>query len=140
MEPKYRAWYKKNMWKVETIYFNDGHPESTRIRISRTNDDGKYEWELPFRSDLSLMPFVGLDEDANRIYEGDIIAYKYMGTTVKEIVRYVPSRAGFEPFIGVARPPDWVHVHMDRVKVVGNILENPAIIEEEIHRHLSNQK
>ena len=123
MQPKYRAWYQGKMWKVETMYVADIDNGFTRIRISRINYIGEYEWDFPFGKDLELMLFVGLDKNGQEIYESDIVAYRHMGTLIKDVVLYDHERAGFTPFMGVVRGPDWIHVKMNCVERVGNIFQ-----------------
>ena len=124
MQPKYRAWYKNKIWEVETIYISKIDKDATRIRVGRINDIMEYEWELPFKADVDLMIFVGLDKNGKEIYSCDIIQYKHMGVMMEDAVRYDHKRAGFEPFIGVIRGTDRIHVQMNYVEVVGNIFQN----------------
>lgn len=124
MQPKYKAWYKDKMWKVETIYISDADADATRIRVGRINESGKYEWELPFKVDLDLLPFVGIDKNGQEIYGSDIVTYKHMGVMVEDAVLWDHARAGFEPFCGVVRGAEWIHVRMDFVEVIGNIYKN----------------
>ena len=122
-EIKYRAWDKKhkgyingfNMYGFST---GQGAPKRTLHRFSD-------EWNM---EDVELMQYTGLkDKNGKEIYEGDIyhqgdknilyvVAWHDTGLTGKQI------RANSYAGLGYWK---------ERIKVIGNIYENPNLLDQE---------
>lgn len=126
MRPIYRAWFKNKMWFVETLFMGK---VNLGARFSNITIDGKYEWEYTNSGDFELMEALGLcDKNKRRIYEGDIVKYRYMGVEVYDLILRDHTNTGFRPFIGEHR--DETPVQSTFVEIVGNKLENPELLEK----------
>lgn len=138
-EIKFRAWDKatKNGWIPkpikEMIYFNILHPPEY---LGNTYDE-EGTWERRF----AIMQYTGLkDKTGNEIYQGDIVNYKTFSNnenyviTIKPTVlqmintsKYKPSfmyslESFFEDYDGGMKSNN-------NVEVIGNIYENPELLE-----------
>lgn len=129
---KFRAWngYRKIMADyVSAIQNGDtqGTPSSVNVIV-----DGKNEtWDIK-NDDVELLQFTGLkDVNGNEIYEGDIIksSYKYAQPKVSQII----IENGNSYILGedLATGNEMlVSDHISEIKVIGNVHENPELLEE----------
>lgn len=125
MRSKFRAWDKlrKRISVVDRIYFDT---EGVQLR-----DDGGLYWRH-FR-EVILMQSTGLkDKNGKEIFEGDIVDYKGR----KAIVNWHGSYASFiYRFVDEShkRNAEWKPLYLAymRCEIIGNIYENPELLEEE---------
>ena len=118
-EIKFRAWSKK----YNKMYFMDKNDFIFRKRFhgvsfSVQDDDG-------FKTIDPLIPmqFTGLkDKNGKEIYEGDIISGGYGGNNVVEY-----DGAAFSPF---AITGSELVDDPEKVEVIGNIYENPELLNK----------
>ncbi len=123
---KFRAWYKPTNKllcsnAVESINFE------TKVIGAYFEYAGYKQLRM---SDFEIMQFTGLkDCNGKEIYEGDIVSYESVyidpiigGTQIKKVMF---SSGEFHPE-GVS---GWGH--SGTVKVIGNIYENPELMEHE---------
>jgi len=145
-EIKFRAWIKKEkkMYEVKTMdwFVNSGctkkKPSNLCLIRDRLDEDGKYVEEIEKNDILSdnvkLMQFIGLkDKNGKEIYEGDILNWNNECTI---LIEWYESRSvgfGYE----VLTQKDKRIVSFDirfyrseeNAEVIGNIYENPELIE-----------
>ena len=119
---KNKKMYPTDYELVKEIHFGM-YGEIDSVIIARYRPDG--DWEFEELKDVELMQYIGLkDKNGEEIYEGDIIKLKdevyeviYNNTTASFIIK---NDQGWE--LG---GEGW-----KKVEVVGNIYENPNLLEE----------
>ena len=128
MKPKFRAWLKEEYWMTdvrEITFFND--------EVQMISDvEGFYPYY-----EFELMQSTGLrDKNGKEIFEGDIVKYKSKKGTFTDIATY----SKFYAFFGLKDDTgdlicsfDWLleNVGKDGFEVIGNIYENPELLEGE---------
>ncbi len=123
-ELKFRAWhkeYKKMIYQEHGIcnFFGDTSP------VSDYGDDEISE-------ECEIMQFTGLkDKEGNEIYEGDIIEFadhlhKAVVVYDKKFAAYLFESNNLEK---KNNPDTAMHWH-DDLKIIGNIYENPELIDK----------
>ena len=129
MKPKFRAWTEEG----EVMYYDVYPFKDDTLLLSY--DEIAFD-EVP-ASDFILMQSTGLkDKNGNEIFESDIVKYKSGCNTYTEEVAYDKNFAGFGvrdantdiifTFWELAEDIDLISL-----EVVGNIYENPELLEEE---------
>lgn len=91
----------------------------------------KQQYLLNGQEDLIVNQYTGLkDKNGNEIYEGDIVegAFEYLETRVvtTHVVRW--GYAGWNPYVN--KNPDYESDSCEETKVIGNIYENPELLEK----------
>ena len=129
MKPKFRAWTEEGK-----VMYYDVYPFKDDTLL--LNYDGFAFDEVP-ASDFILMQSTGLkDKNGSEIFEGDIVKYEAGCNTVTEEVAYDKNFAGFGvrdadtdiifTFLQLADVVD-----LSSLEVVGNIYNNPGLLEGE---------
>jgi hypothetical protein len=134
-EIKFRAWDKEH----RKMWFQDGRAEPD---FSMDFQGGIYHHgfsgdglrEEVKKMDFELMQFTGLkDKNGVEIYEGDVILADSIMIENPILVEWINDSCGFEPFsdskenchhCGGGINPDSYDI-----KVIGNIYENPGLLE-----------
>lgn len=127
--PKFRAWTEEGKVMYYDVYpFKDD-------TLLLSYDEIAFD-EVP-ASDFILMQSTEFkDKNDNEIFEGDIVKYKYKKCTFTDIATY----SKFYAFFGLKDDTgdlicsfDWLleNVGKDGFEVIGNIYENPELLEEE---------
>ena len=129
MNPKFRAWTEEGK-----VMYYDVYPfKDDTLLLSY---DGFAFDEVP-ASDFILMQSTGLkDKNGKEIFEGDVVKYEVGRNTYTEEVAYDKNFAGFGvrdadtdiifTFLQLADVVDLISL-----EVVGNIYENPELLEGE---------
>lgn len=132
MIPKFRAWLKKEKCFADQV--DAIRPQLCEIDLSWKGALGSECFNL--LEDVELMQSTGLfDENDKEIFDGDILKVKIMnGQSWLEIVRYNDEKAMFvskEMKRKVPESPlyDLFNTDLFVVEVVGNIYENPELLE-----------
>lgn len=125
MMPKFRAWDNavNKMWNVETIYIED--------EWVKVNNGSIYGTTKDLVRDYVLMQSTGLkDKNGVEIYEGDIVRYNRGISWSVEKFPYVVknSMEGFVFEYGLIQHS--LSKKIEYVTVIGNIYENPELLED----------
>ena len=127
-EIKFRAWLntEKRMidWKDLLIEKDDEEGFFLWVKDDPNDNHSGATGE----SDFVLMQYTGLkDENSTEIYEGDVIEWlDPFGVTVRSQVIYDETTASYKTYKG-----ELSHISIrPNLKVVGNIYENPELLEE----------
>ena len=126
MIPRYRAWHKtwEEMGEVKRIRFNDEGNITTVFVVGKTLGSNAY------LKDVKLMQSTGLfDKNDKEIFEGDIVKMSkdvYSEPTYYEVVRH---RGGAYRLESKQHGCELWLRHAD-CEVVGNIYENPELLED----------
>ena len=119
-EIKFRAWDKEHQVMIKWDEY---------LKDEFTGDYFEYD-------DLVIMQYIGLkDKHGEEIYEGDIIEYlDYSGGAIifggkqpksKGVIKINAIGRGIEYLRGIGK------LNEDKVEILGNIYENPEILEVE---------
>jgi len=124
-ELKFRAWDKKRKrmrFDLPAFYF---------IKTMEEPLD---------RENFEVMQYTGLlDKNGKEIFEGDLIRHywvdEYKGTSLdrREVIERVPGGFINRPLNDKEKKTDYSLVHADNwnFEVIGNVWENPELLEEE---------
>ena len=131
---KFRAWddKSKKMWEPEVICIKDGKVKAGLVMTPAQAKKGVKEgWFY----DNPLMQYTGLkDKNGKEIYEGDIIDYGYyskeddtedLSRPMRFVAKWSQEDSGF-----VANGRLMTRYQYYAFPVIGNIYENPDLLEE----------
>ena len=126
MIPKFRAWHKnwKEFGKVGKISFDDEEDVSTVLF------KGKFIFENLQKNEVILMQSTGLcDKEGTEVFEGDILHHQIQ-TDYTFIVKYDKDNGrwygdGLSRTYRIDITKDFLQYY----KVIGNIYENPKLLE-----------
>lgn len=121
MNPKFRAWdrLRKRISVVDRIYFDT---EGVQLR-----DDGGLYWRH-FR-EVILMQSTGLkDKNGTEIFEGDVVHAYGEGTSLIGVVEYFDNAYCIKSKNDIYNP---LWTNAEHYEVIGNIYENPELMEVE---------
>lgn len=131
---KFRAWYKpyKQMCQVESLRF-DGNGVYTAVLI----EEPFYDRKLVEADEIVIEQFTGLkDKKGTEVYQGDICSFTSKTGKHTGVVERLDNLAGFglrmvkNNFRYTFSNLDTMGVNLDTLEVVGNIHENPELLEE----------
>jgi len=131
-EIKYRAWLKEEekMVNVETMDFTD----KSMQYLEKNEIIDAYLLRRMIFDDVELMQYTGIkDKNGVEIYEGDIVLIRIDKTNIlhKTVVKFKHGT-----FIAdIIGDNDYIYLfhfgfNKDDFEVVGNIYENPELLEE----------
>lgn len=118
-EIKFRAWHKgiKKMYKIGQITLEKG------VWNYEPEDRGFIGMSKPYQPSFVLMQYTGLkDKNGKEIYEGDIVNQFNVDTI--GIVKFKDGLFGIK-----SKGMFW-HIHSKNTEVIGNIYENPELLED----------
>ena len=139
MIPKFRAWHKtweEMGWIARIRYKKSG--EIARLSFRRNIYDGNIYGGLVNLDEIELMQSTGLkDKNGKEIFEGDILIVSDEHSWL-EVVSYNQEKAMFviEEINRKYKVPesplnDLFDTNIFKFKVLGNIYENPELLEVE---------
>jgi uncharacterized phage protein (TIGR01671 family) len=133
-EIKFRAWdfRHKKMFGVDALYQNQvDYIDDKLTEFSAFKPCYGYL----SRDEVVVMQFTGLkDKNGKEIYEGDIIlshkeynSYSGLNSTIYAGNKYQIKNNGWRFYL---EPSSLYRVDMEEIEVIGNIYENPELINE----------
>lgn len=130
-EIKFRAWdtVEKKMKLPTLLRLSRDLPytdDNNNGKVFQMQCNGQENVEY-FNGRIELMQYTGLkDKNGKEIYEGDIIEYKSIYEWEKQPIK--KAEVVFED--GMFCPPG-VIMDLSRSEIIGNIYENPELLEKE---------
>lgn len=125
MTPKFRAWFDSEMYDKPVVYDGEFYLDWREFENGETYNGAV------------LMQSTGLkDKNGSEIFEGDIVKYKAGCNTFTEEVAYDKNFAGFgvrdanaNIIFTFGELAEDIDLHS--LEVIGNIYENPELLEGE---------
>ena len=132
-EIKFKVWCKEN---EQFIQFNKmGFSEDGSLWYVQGVDENEEETDLPYfenQNDWELMQYTGLkDRNGVEIYEGDIV--QYFRNELAEII-FQNGGVDIRGLSSMDREP--LQSRLGFMEVLGNIYENPELLERETERNI----
>ena len=129
MIPKFRAWHNElgRMMSIKNMWFQD-----SRIEELELNDAVMNEHITAYPEQIELMQSTGLcDKEGTEVFEGDILHHQIQ-TEYTFIVKYDKDKGRWYGD-GLSRTYriDITKEFLPYYKVIGNIYENPELLEVE---------
>lgn len=137
-EIKFKAWDEKRR-KMVLVLMPDfvlfaGKPELNSVFVQE--EDGEAYW---LERNTEMLQFTGLfDKNGKEIYEGDILRMSiYFGNAILRGMRIIHAvisfhSGGFWFDGGGFTDCNWHHYNASDREIIGNIYENPELIEKEV--------
>lgn len=130
MIPKFRAWHNElgRMMSIKNMWFQD-----SRIEELELNDAVMNDCITAYPDEIELMQSTGLkDKNGKEIFEGDIVDYKGREAVVKWHGSYASFIYRFVDGLK-ERVSEWDPLFLAcyNFEVIGNIYENPELLEVE---------
>ncbi len=126
-EIKFRAWHDNQMWEVRAIDW-DYKGKIISCHLENDKNSIKVYLDKKFGDEVELMQYTELkDKNGKEIYEGDILFFEPFGKHNND--RIVKFKQGM--FLGelVRNGYNDAITSSDFYKVIGNIHENPELLE-----------
>lgn len=126
-EIKFRAWNGFTMISGDFCLTKEGEPFYFGTELM---GEIKVDIPIPYgKADLELMQFTGLkDKNGKEIYEGDLIEYRIHPQYPAEVY-YDERDCGFRLRVNGEMQHDKTYPMMFAQEVIGNIYENPKLLE-----------
>lgn len=125
---KFRVWHRGlgRMMLIKNMWFQDGSVEELELNDAVMND-----YITAYPDEIELMQSTGLkDKNGKEIFEGDIL-YGYAGEDFWEIVefdteegKWIRKDIWYNSKLGLSENNEFM-------EIVGNIYENPELLEVE---------
>ena len=127
MIPRYRAWHLElgRMMLIKNMWFQDGSVEELELNDAVMND-----YITAYPDEIELMQTTGLcDKEGTEVFEGDILHHQIQ-TEYTFIVKYDKDKGRWYGD-GLSRTYriDITKEFLPYYKVIGNIYENPELLE-----------
>ena len=133
-EIKFRAWEKHAKRMLEIIGLEFENNELTAVRVKYPN--GHIPNKIWYSNGITIMQFTGLkDKNGKEIYEGDIvdfIDYGFEGESEYNCRGQVIFEDGAWHITNSISTSELFNYEVGAIKVIGNIYENPEILEVEV--------
>ena len=148
-EIKFRAWNKVwgMMSLVDKIEFEEGKPVSVSVTIKATDFDHTDEWsDYEVGDDIILQQFTGLkDKNGKEIYDGDIVRFENKAYEIRFFNKWgmfgLVGKSDYKDFteedpLGSGgsstryKPYVLGEYYQKRIEVIGNVFENPELLNE----------
>ena len=133
-EIKFRCFYKIDNTMLEVTEINFTGNAITPTCLFWSPELGLHEAPIEFERDFELMQYTGLkDKHGGEIYEGDIVEFALSPfESVKGSVEFDYGAFYLKPTDKKYDNMLLANMNFDLVGVVGNIYENPKLLEEKI--------
>ena len=125
MIPKFRAWHNElgRMMSIKNMWFQD-----SRIEELELNDAVMNEHITAYPDEIELMQSTGLkDKNGKEIFEGDIVSID----TDEFDLLFVKYESGIYWLMDDEECVEHLSDYYKYVSIVGNIYENPELLEVE---------
>ena len=125
MRPKFRAWHNElgRMMSIKNMWFQDGSVEELEL-----NDAVMNEHITAYPDEIELMQSTELkDKNGKEIFEGDIVSID----TDEFDLLFVKYESGIYWLMDDEECVEHLSDYYKYVSIVGNIYENPELLEVE---------
>ena len=125
MRPKFRAWDNElgRMMSIKNMWFQDSRIEELELNDAVMNDH-----ITAYPDEIELMQSTGLkDKNGKEIFEGDIVSID----TDEFDLLFVKYESGIYWLMDDEECVEHLSDHYKYVSIVGNIYENPELLEVE---------
>jgi uncharacterized phage protein (TIGR01671 family) len=125
-EIEFRAWHRQQKYIYDNIAVSDEHTVGYEAQKNNFNAETS--------KDIVVLQFTGRrDKNGKKIFEGDILKVNRVAGPV--VVRWNDEAVGFvlenpQAATAAKRQVDWPGGERS-IKILGNIFENPEILEKE---------